>query len=186
VGRRVRTLALLWAVLLTAGACSLLRRNAADNVSVDDLLVETWIAEQEFEGGWAFALQDRAEIWVAVFEDERGGPWSIYEDEFYAEFERTGQELVAEFDEEPPQDKVMPVRGFGWLWANTPEVREALGWGMWIELGQDSTLRYDAGGLVNVDGEYVPRPGRFTLTNIGGDLFIFDEQTETFTWEPAP
>jgi hypothetical protein len=149
------------------------------------VLVETWIAEQEFEGGWAFALQDRSEIWVAAFSDERGGSWTIYEDEFFAEFERTGQELVIEFDQEPPEDKVMPVRGFGWLWANAPEVRESLGWGVWIELGQPSTLRYDAGGLVNAAGDYVPRRGRFTLTSIGGDVFFFDEEAETFTWEPA-
>lgn len=208
--------------VLALGACSLGRRNAAQDVNVADfivtstaavatqpangdgptptgtptptthpifptpILVETWVAEQEFEHGWAFYLQDRREIWVASFADERGGTWSIYEDEFGVTFEQTGQELAVEFDEEPPDEKVMPVRGFGWLWANTPDVRDELGWGVWIELGQQSTLRYDAGGAINADGDYLPRRGRFTLVNINGDAFIFDEETETFTWEPIP
>lgn len=148
-------------------------------------VVDTWIAEQEFEHGWAFAVQDRNEIWVAVFTDERGGTWTIYEDEFFLESKRTGQEPPVEFDETPPEDRVMPVRGFGLLWVSNEEVREGLGWGTWIELGQESTLRYDAGGLINADDEYVPRAGRYTLTNIGNDLFVFDEETSTFTWEPA-
>jgi len=148
-------------------------------------LTETWIAEQEFENGWAFAIQDRTEIWVAIFTDERGGDWTIYEDEFFLETERTGQEPTVEYGETPPEDKVMPVRGFGLLWVSNEEVRQGLGWGVWIELGQDSTLRYDAGGLINTEGEYVPRAGRYTLTNIGNDVFVFDEETSTFTWEPS-
>jgi hypothetical protein len=149
------------------------------------VLAETWIAEQEFERGWAFSLQDRSEIWVAAFTDSRGGTWTIYEDEFYNEFERTGEELVIEFDQTPPEGRVMPVRGFGWLWVNNPEVREALGWAVWIELGQQTTLRYDAGGLINAQEAYVPRPGRFTLTNLGSDVFVFDEDLATFTWVPS-
>ena len=130
------------------------------------------------------------EIWAAVFTDSRGGDWLIYEDEFYLTEKRTGEELVAEFDQTPPvsedgKELVLPVRGFGWLWANDEEVREMLGWGVWIELGQETTLRYDAGGLINANGGYVPRPGRFTLVNIGGDMFIFDETDGKFTWEPA-
>ena len=154
------------------------------------VLIETHIAEQKFERGWAFAIQDRAEIWIAAFTSERGGTWTIYEDEFYLHEQATGEELFAEFDEEPPVTEdgelVLPIRGFGWIWINNPEVREALGWGLWIELGQVTTLRYDAGGLINDDGQYVPRPGRFTLVDIDGDTFIFDESTESFTWNPAP
>lgn len=149
------------------------------------VLVETWVAEQEFEHGWAFAIQDRAEIWVAAFTHERGGTWTIYEDEFFKEYEQAGEELIVEFDETPPPDKVMPDRGFGLLWTRNPEVREALGWGVWIELGQNTILRYDAGGLINAEGTYVPRSGRYTLVDIGGDMFIFDEATSTFTWEPS-
>lgn len=151
------------------------------------VLVDTLIVEQEFEHGWMFAIQDRSEIWVAAFTGERGGNWTIYQDEFFRAEEETGEELVIEFEEEPPDGMVMPVRGFGWVWANNPEVNTALGWAVWIEVhrGEESTLRYDAGGTINADGEYVPRPGRFSLDNIGGDLFVFDEATGTFTWTPA-
>lgn len=144
-------------------------------------VITTFVAEQEFEKGWAFFIEDRAEIWIASLRQADGGSWTIYSDEFHLELQRSGTELTAQFSEEPPEGKVMPVRGFGWVWANNAEVREALGWGTMPERGQTAMLRYEAGGFINSEEMYIARPGRYFLTTVDGQRFIFDEDKLSFT-----
>ena len=79
----------------------------------------------------------------------------------------------------------LPIRGFGWAWTTNSELRDALGWAVAPEVGQQTMLRYDAGGIINADGDYDARPGRYTLTTMHNHVFIFDENGPSFSWEPA-
>jgi hypothetical protein len=81
-----------------------------------------WAAYQPFEGG---AMLWRSDInRVTVFFTDA-----------------TQETLSDQWHEEPfgigapPAGKVAPVRGFGWLWANHPDMAARLGWGLQVEKG---------------------------------------------------
>lgn len=162
------------------------------------LVCDATIIEQPFENGRMFwvgkTIGERCrteheftpgsgEIWVAVFEDDtRSGEWFAVTDTF-------DESVDAPFDVAmtAPPGVLQPVRGFGKVWreALTDEQREALGWGTGQELAFLSQYRYDAGGVVDANGNYVPRPGQHVLISFAGERFFLDEQTGRFEFIPA-
>lgn len=93
----------------------------------------TLAAEQLFEGGRVVWLQEIAK------ESTRSGLASegplifvFYEDGRWLRFEDTWTAAEPEQDPDlvPSPGMVQPVRGFGKVWRNNPQVREALGWAL--------------------------------------------------------
>jgi hypothetical protein len=88
--------------------------------------IETAAAEEPFTGGVMIWLQVTDSIYV------------FYPDGQYQRFEDTWTEDQPESDPTltPPEDDLyQPIRGFGKVWREHPEVREALGWATSVELG---------------------------------------------------
>jgi hypothetical protein len=170
----------------------------AADVFPTPLICDATIIEQPFEHGRMFWVgktmgercrteheftQGSGEIWVAILdEDRRGGEWFAVTDTF-------DEAIDAPFDVAitAPPGVLQPVRGFGKVWreALTVEQRLALGWGTAQELAFLSQYRYDAGGLVDENGNYIPRPGQHVLISFAGERFFFDEQTGRFEFIPA-
>lgn len=136
---------------------------------------QVYVAEQRFEEGWMFWLQPVGQIWVLTINEENQGVWSVYEDTFL--------EGEAEIDPEivPPEGMYQPERGFGKLWRENPEVRDAIGWAMEAELGHTTRYEYHAGGTVDDNNEYEPGPGYHLVESLFGDTFRFNEGS--FTWQ---
>jgi hypothetical protein len=136
------------------------------------------VSEEIFENGRMFYLQPNLEIWVMVNgTGENGGQWMIYEDNW--------EEGSLEFDPniEAPAGLFQPERGFGKLWRENEDVREALGWALGPEQGHVTDYTFVFGGEVNADNEYIPGPGYHTLRSFEGTTFIFD--TSDMTWRRA-
>jgi hypothetical protein len=91
-------------------------------------------AEQVFERGrmvWS-AVDDR--IYV-MFDDGRSPGWSQYPDNFIeGDPDRDGTLT-------PPEGLEQPVRGFGLVWREMPQVRERLGWAVSAEVGYEGAVQ---------------------------------------------
>lgn len=131
------------------------------------------VAEQLFEHGRIYWLRPRDELWVMV-ETADGQLWRVFDDNFV--------EGDLEFDPEieAPEGLYQPIRGFGQLWRENPEVREALGWALEPEVGFVTDYEYHAGGEVTAANEYVFGVGYHILVGSDGHRIRFDEAT--FTW----
>jgi hypothetical protein len=159
---------------------------------------EAGVIEQTFEHGrmfWVGATADErcrtehqftpgsGEIWVAIFdEDGTGGEWLTFPDSWVE-----GIDPEIDVSLTPPADKQQPERGFGMVWREmlTEDQRRAIGWALFPELSHATEYRYEAGGTVNEEGIYVPRPGKHFVLSLGGELFVFDEQRGDFGYTPA-
>ena len=136
---------------------------------------QIYVAEQRFENGWMFWLQPVGQIWVLTVNEDNEGIWSVYDDTFVEGEPEIDPEIV------PPEGLYQPERGFGKLWRENPEVREAMGWALDVELGHTTRYEYYAGGTVNEDNEYEPGPGYHLVESLFGDTFRFNEGS--FTWQ---
>src|SRR5690606_23983632 len=132
------------------------------------------VVEEVLERGRMFYIEPLDQIWVMVVTGEGRGTWSIYPDTF--------EEGDAEFDPSivPPDGLMQPERGFGKLWRENPEVREALGWAVTPEFGYVSEYRYQPGGHFDENGEFVPGPGYHVLFSLYGEAFRFNEEDNTW------
>jgi len=135
------------------------------------------VAEQAFQRGRMYWLQPIDQIWVLVETDEGFGTWTVHEDTF--------EEGMVEFDPTivPPDDLLQPERGFGGLWRDDEEVREAIGWALEPEFGYVANYEYQPGGEF-VDGVWQSAPGYHLLTNQYGDVYRFNEINGT--WQLIP
>ena len=136
---------------------------------------QIYVAEQRFEDGWMFWLQPVGQLWVLTVSEENRGVWSVYEDTFIEGQPEIDPEIV------PPEGKYQPERGFGKLWRENPEVRDAIGWALDVELGHTTNYEYHAGGTVNSELEYEAGPGYHLVLSLFGDTFRFNEGS--FTWQ---
>ncbi|MFN2221772.1 MAG: hypothetical protein ACK2UH_04425 [Candidatus Promineifilaceae bacterium] len=91
-------------------------------------------AEQPFENGVMIWLE--ATDSITVFRDD--GRWQRYEDTWTEGEPESDPDIVS------PEGRFQPIRGFGKLWRQRPEVREALGWALGVELGFESTFQDQA------------------------------------------
>ena len=121
-----------------------------------------------------FWVQPVGQIWVLTVNEDNERIWSVYDDTFVEGQVEIDPEII------PPEGLYQPERGFGKLWRENPEVRDAIGWALEPELGHTTRYEYYAGGNVNGNNEYIPGPGDHLVESLYGDVFEFDE--ETFTW----
>ncbi len=137
------------------------------------------VAEQVFEFGRMFYLRPAGRIWVMHYDDPQDhteGTWEAYIDEW--------NEDIPDFDDSirPPDGLHQPHRGFGLLWRENEDVREALGWGLDPEFGHLTHYTFTAGEItVDDDDNITTQPGVHTLKSGYGGLYIFDEAEGT--WE---
>lgn len=132
------------------------------------------VAEQVFEHGRMFWVQPTQQIWVMIITGEGHGDWRVYEDTFV--------DGEPEFDPQiiPPDGMQQPKRGFGKLWRDNPDVRDALGWAITPEFGYVTTYEYHPGGSVDANGKYVPGPGYHILSSLYEEKFRFNEADQTW------
>lgn len=135
----------------------------------DAIVGSIYVAEQRFEGGWMFWLQPNSQIWVLTTDGEGQNIWSVYDDAFVDGEAESDPQIL------PPEDRFQPIRGFGKLWRENPEVRLAIGWAVGAELGHTTGYAYHHGGYVNESNEYVPEPGYHQVESLSGDSFVFIE-----------
>lgn len=135
------------------------------------------VAEQPFQNGRMFWVQPMQQIWVLEITGEGHGTWTIYEDTFVDGEPETDPSIV------PPEDNLyQPSRGFGKLWRENDEVREALGWAVTPnEFGYASRYEYHPGGTVTADNTYVSGPGYHILFSLYEEAFRFNEAD--MTWQ---
>jgi len=91
-------------------------------------------AEQPFEGGLMIWLEETDSI--TVFHDD--GRWQRFEDTWFEDQPESDPDIA------PPPQRFQPIRGFGKVWRERPEVRETLGWAVGVELGFPSIFQQQA------------------------------------------
>lgn len=134
---------------------------------------QVFVADQKFEFGRMFWIQPVNQIWVITTQDGNN-LWEVYEDTFQDGMPETDPSIT------PPRGLLQPERGFGKLWRENPQVREALGWALSSELGYNTRYEYHAGGTIE-EGIFVASYGYHTLEDIEKRTFQFIEGT--WTWE---
>jgi hypothetical protein len=132
-------------------------------------------AEQLFENGRMFWLQPIGQIWVLVVTDEGRGVWSVYPDNFEEGDPESDLSLIPPFD-----DLQQPIRGFGLLWRENDDVRDALGWAVQDEVGYVAPYEYHAGGTIDSSGDYVAAPGYHTIYSFRSERFRLNEADATW------
>lgn len=88
----------------------------------------TWAGEQAFQLGRMFWQEDTGKIHILYYDS---GAFQVEPDQY----EEGDPEFSCPEEGPPPKTLVMPKRGFGWQWCNTPGVREGLGWALEKEIG---------------------------------------------------
>ncbi len=133
-----------------------------------------------------FWIRHNRQIWVMVARggDPNSGDWYCYNDSFEDGEAETDPSLV------PPADRYQPRRGFGKLWREHTDLKDALGWGTTPEFELTSQYTYIAGGYVQ-GNQYFPGPGEHRLTTLYNDVVSFYEgdirgDCQGGTWRMAP
>lgn len=141
------------------------------------------IVEQLFERGRMIWLQPIRQIWV-MFGDEvdpTEGTWKCYMDTFVdGQPERDaaldppiGTTTASQVQGAIP---IQPIRGFGKVWREHPDVRQSLGWAILYETLHTTRYEYRAGG--EMDGRrYEPAPGEYRIDSFFQYTLVFEEDT---------
>jgi len=93
--------------------------------------VEMAAAEQPFTGGVMIWLETAGAIYV-FFPD---GQWQRFADSW------TEAEAESDPSLSPPAGLFQPIRGFGKVWRENPDLQERLGWATSVELGYTSAVQ---------------------------------------------
>lgn len=93
--------------------------------------VETAAAEQPFEGGLMIWLE-AADAITVFFPD---GQWQRFADTW------TAAEAESDPSLSPPAGLFQPIRGFGKVWREHPQLQERLGWATSVELGYTAAVQ---------------------------------------------
>lgn len=88
-------------------------------------------AEQPFEQGFMIWLETTGSIYAFGWD----GQWQQFEDTF-AEGQPESDPSIF-----PPDGRYQPIRGFGKVWRENPELRQQFGWALGPELAFQSTLQ---------------------------------------------
>lgn len=92
-------------------------------------------AEQPFERGTMVWLE--ADELIVVLNHDQS--WRAFEDTWSEDQQENDPSL------NPPAERFQPIRGFGKIWRENPDVRQQLGWALGPELGFESTLQDQEG-----------------------------------------
>jgi hypothetical protein len=132
---------------------------------------EIFIAHQSFEKGYMFWVQARKIVWVLIANptNPNVGEWYVYQDTFDEAVDKDDESIIA------PDGKFVPKRGFGKLWRQTPGLRDALGWGITPEFGLNTEYKYQPGGYLDSNNQYVPGPGTHFITMLYKETFALSE-----------
>jgi hypothetical protein len=88
-------------------------------------------AEQPFEQGFMVWLENTNSIYAFSWD----GQWQLFEDTFTEGQPENDPSIV------PPDGRFQPIRGFGKVWRENPELRRQFGWALSPELAFQSTLQ---------------------------------------------
>ena len=138
---------------------------------------EIFLASQTFERGNMYWVQPVNQIWVTTTDVDGTNTWRVYEDTFEEGMPESDPELEA------PDGLFQPIRGFGKLWRDNPELRTDLGWATATETGYNTRYEYLAGGEVTEDFEYIAAPGFHVIELRDGETLRFDEENRTWDIE---
>ncbi len=127
----------------------------------------SFAADQPFERGHMIWIQDRDEILV-LFADEHVRRWRVFVDLF--------EEGMPEYDPTltPPPGRFQPIRGFGLVWRNDPEVRDRLGW----------ALRPEQGFTTRVQGTARERYNVWFIQAPDGGIWELDPEGSGWSYHP--
>lgn len=137
---------------------------------------QVYVAEQAFQRGRMIWLEPVKQIWVLTSDENENHVWLVYND--------TWEEGMPEADPnlQPPEPGLQqPIRGFGQLWRENPDVFQLLGWAVDPEFGFVSRYEFHHGGRIDTTGSYIQEPGYHILEAYNGDILRIDETTRT--WE---
>jgi hypothetical protein len=149
-------------------------------------VAEVPLAEQVFEHGRMFWIRHSRQIWVMVAseDNENAGDWYCYNDTFEEGEEEIDPSLIA------PEGMYQPRRGFGKLWREHQDFKDALGWAITPEFELTSNYTYIPGGYMEGE-QYLAGPGEHRLTTLYNDTVSFFEgdirgDCQGGTWRIAP
>jgi hypothetical protein len=105
-------------------------------------------AEQAFDNGFMVWSGILDEFFIMVGGDE--GMWQRISNEELVSYNPDGPGCPP--PSEPPPDKVQPVRGFGAVWCDWPEIRDSIGWGLDDEyaVSDDIIQEFDNGLILRL------------------------------------
>lgn len=147
------------------------------NVFPTPSIGQIYVAEQAFERGWMYWIEPIQQIWVQTASADGQPVWSVYNDTFEEGMPETDPTL----DELAPEGTQQPIRGFGKLWRENPEIQERLGWALDDEVGYVTRYEYHPGGRVSEENQYIPAPGYHIIETLDQRRVKFDEATRS--WE---
>ncbi len=136
---------------------------------------QVFVADQAFEFGRMFWIQPVNQVWILTTDADDKRVWQVFEDLFAEGMQEIDPSIV------PPTGLFQPERGFGKLWRERPEIRNALGWALSEELGYNTRYEYHAGGTVNNEGEFVAGSGYHVIEDLDRRIYRFIEGA--WTWE---
>ena len=94
-------------------------------------------AEQPFEGGVMVWFEATDSIYVFY----KSGRWQRFDDTWSEDQDQSDPAFS------PPTERFQPIRGFGKVWREHPNVRELLGWALGVELAFNSMMQQQAVGI---------------------------------------
>jgi hypothetical protein len=146
------------------------------NAYPTNTIVPIQVAEQIFEGGRMFWLEPSRQIWVMVESGTLNGRWFVFDDTFQEGEAESDPTIVA------PDGYIQPIRGFGKVWRDNTNIREALGWATSNELGYVSNYEYHPGGSLNSRGLYEAGPGYHIIYSQTNQAIRFNEGLNEGLW----
>jgi uncharacterized protein YkwD len=114
----------------------------APDVCAQDAALLSTAAEQPFEQGIMFWVEESALIYV-LFADEQQPQWQVFVDEWQE------GDPIDDPGLDPPPGLYQPQRGFGLVWREQAQVRERLGWALSPETGYETAVQATSYPLYN-------------------------------------
>jgi hypothetical protein len=107
----------------------------APDICPQDAALISPAAEQQFEHGWMIWVEEQDFIYVLYDDDIHSPKWQIFQDEW------DPGEPISDTTIIPPPGHYQPLRGFGLVWREQPNVRDRLGWAVVEEAGYETAVQ---------------------------------------------
>ena len=140
---------------------------------------------QSFERGFMIYLSDRQAVWVFIksYAANTGGApvapnfgvWAGYADTFKEGDPEDDPAILA------PAGFLQPHRGFGKVWRENPDVRDALGWANDYERPYAAIVTDYSIGSFDAVGAYTPQSFIHAITTVDGSLVHVDEAARVWS-----
>lgn len=139
------------------------------------------IVEQVFEHGRMIWIEPIRQVWVLSGEDVDpwGGTWECFEDNFVDGMVERDSAYdppanVTTSSSLPGAIPSQPVRGFGKIWRENRDVREALGWALTAETMHTTRWEYLSDGTME-NGQFKRAPGKYHLDSLYQYTLVLNE-----------